>query len=210
MFAPRKGWRRGFEYVGRRVQRLPDTPHKIALGLAAGAFASFTPFFGLHFLLAAVLAIVVRANVMASLLGTFIGNPLTFPFIAASALGLGRWLLGRNHGGSEFAEIAHAFGEAWGGITLTVQSWFGMGPSALDRLTVFFHDLFLPYLVGGVPPGLATAAATYILSRPLIAAYQQRRRIRLMDRAKTKLREHAAMRAGKAAGATKLSGEGKA
>ena len=31
--APRKGWARGFEYMGRRMQRLPDAPESIALGL---------------------------------------------------------------------------------------------------------------------------------------------------------------------------------
>ena len=50
---PRRGWRRGIEYLGHRVRRLPDTPHRIALGFACGVFVSFTPFFGLHFVLAA-------------------------------------------------------------------------------------------------------------------------------------------------------------
>jgi uncharacterized protein (DUF2062 family) len=49
---PRKSWRRGFAYVGRRVQRLPDTPHRIALGFACGAMASFTPLFTLHIVVA--------------------------------------------------------------------------------------------------------------------------------------------------------------
>ena len=31
---PRRGWRRGIEYLGHRVRRLPDTPHRIALGFA--------------------------------------------------------------------------------------------------------------------------------------------------------------------------------
>ena len=31
---------------GHRVRRLPDTPHRIALGFACGVFVSFTPFFG--------------------------------------------------------------------------------------------------------------------------------------------------------------------
>ena len=31
------------EYLGHRVRRLPDTPHRIALGFACGVFASFTP-----------------------------------------------------------------------------------------------------------------------------------------------------------------------
>ena len=33
---PRRGWRRAIEYLGHRVRRLPDTPHRIALGFACG------------------------------------------------------------------------------------------------------------------------------------------------------------------------------
>ena len=33
---PRRGWRRGIDYVGHRVRRLPDTPHRLALGFAGG------------------------------------------------------------------------------------------------------------------------------------------------------------------------------
>ena len=53
---PKRGYRRGVEYLGHRVRRLPDTPHRIALGFACGVFSSFTPFFGLHIVLAAVIA----------------------------------------------------------------------------------------------------------------------------------------------------------
>ena len=50
---PKRGWRRGIEYLGHRVRRLPDTPHRIALGISCGVFVSFTPFFGIHILAAA-------------------------------------------------------------------------------------------------------------------------------------------------------------
>jgi uncharacterized protein (DUF2062 family) len=55
-FYPRRGWGRAIEYVSHRVRRIPDTPHRIALGFACGVFASFSPLFGLHFLYAAGLA----------------------------------------------------------------------------------------------------------------------------------------------------------
>ena len=35
---PRTGWRRAIEYIGHRIKRLPDSPHKIALGFACGVF----------------------------------------------------------------------------------------------------------------------------------------------------------------------------
>ena len=68
-FAPRTGWRRALEYYSHRMKRLPDSPTRIALGFACGAYVSFTPFFGLHFIVAAALAWAIRANVFASAIG---------------------------------------------------------------------------------------------------------------------------------------------
>ena len=155
---PRKGLWRPLGYVNKRMQRLPDTPERIALGIACGAFVSFTPLFFFHFVIAGALAWVLRGNVLAALLGTAVGNPVTFPFIAAAALNLGWWMLGIDP-----VEDASGFSVSW--------LW--------DNLDL----IFLPYLVGGVLPGLITAGACYRLSLPLVAAYQKRRRERLAQQA---------------------------
>lgn len=91
---PRGGWGRAFEYVKHRVRRLPDTPEKISRGIWAGVFTTFTPFYGLHFLVAVLIARVMRGNILASLLGTFFGNPLTYLPIAVASLSTGHFLLG--------------------------------------------------------------------------------------------------------------------
>ncbi len=166
-FAPRKGWRRGFSYVGRRVQRLPDSPHKIALGFACGAFASFTPLFTLHILVALAAAWALRANLFAAALGTIIGNPLTFPAIAAISLELGGWITGKPGLIAQF------------------------NPAVIfSDLEHFFGDLFLPYLLGGAGPGLAAAIASYLLLRPAVAAYQAARRRKLMESARRRVAAH--------------------
>ncbi len=180
---PRKGMWRGVDYIGKRMRRLPDSPHRIALGFAIGAFVSFSPLFGLHFLLAALAAWALRANVLAGIFGTIVGNPLTFPVISVTSLWLGRWMLGRTHGGSEFEQVSHAFAEGLNAIWGTVKSWFGYGPSMLDGLLLFLDNIFLPYLIGGIIPGLVCAAVCYWLLGPIVAAYQERRRRRLEKRA---------------------------
>jgi len=180
---PRKGFWRGMHYIRKRLRRLPDSPHRIALGFACGAFVSFTPFFGFHFFLAAGIAWLVRGNIMAGLFGTAVGNPLTFPLISAVSLWFGRWLLGQRDSGSEFEAVTHAFAEAMNSIWATTKSWFGYGPSMLDGLSDFFYTLFLPYLIGGVLPGLITGAVCYWLLGPIVAAYQERRRRKLDRRA---------------------------
>ncbi|MEO1293481.1 MAG: DUF2062 domain-containing protein, partial [Pseudomonadota bacterium] len=109
VLSPRKGWKRGFAYIGKRVQRLPDTPHRIALGFACGALASFTPFFTLHLFVAAGLAWIVRANVLAGAFGTIVGNPISFAFIAAVSLRTGNWLLGREGGRESIDDLSLSY-----------------------------------------------------------------------------------------------------
>ncbi len=170
VFAPKKGWRRGFEYIGRRVQRLPDTPHNIALGFAFGAFASFTPFFTMHIALAVGLAWLFRANLIAGAFGTVVGNPITFPFIVAVSLKLGNWMLGRSSGVEDITHLTIAY--------------------VSDHFWEFFGSIFLPYLVGGAGPGILCAAVCYWLLRPLVATYQKRRRLRMQRRADRVVHEH--------------------
>lgn len=179
---PRSGWRRAFEYAGHRVRRIPDTPHRIALGFACGVFATFSPFYGLHFLYAALLAWIVRSNILAALIGTFFGNPITFPIIASISMPLGRRILGYGASGRDYARLSEAFAQAGQGLWQGVKSLFGYGEPHWDKLAAFFQDVILPYFVGGLAPGLATALASYLLTRPLIHAYQTARRDRLADR----------------------------
>lgn len=178
---PRAGWRRVAEYLAHRVRRLPDSPHKISLGLACGVFTSFSPFFGLHIVVAMGLASLLRANVLSSAIGTFIGNPITFPFIAYISVGVGHWITG-DGGSRDFGVIARSFANAAEGVWRTTKSFFGYGESSWDRLLAFFYDLFLPYLIGGLVPGLIAGGVTYYLSRPLVRAYQGRRRDQKLKR----------------------------
>jgi uncharacterized protein (DUF2062 family) len=180
---PRGGWRRAASYVGHRLRRLPDAPHRIARGVFAGIFVSFLPLFGFHFVTAAALAFVLRGNILAALFATFVGNPLTFPFIAAAALETGKWLLS----GDEMvplAQIGKAFGSAagqlWHNLLVLL---FGTGETYWDSLSVFYHSVFLPYMVGGIPTGIIAGLTGYYLSLPVLNAYQKRRLRKLAERA---------------------------
>jgi uncharacterized protein (DUF2062 family) len=175
---PRGGWARAFSYIAHRLRRLPDTPHKIARGIGAGVFVSFTPFFGFHFLLAFLLNMVLRGNLLAALLATFVGNPVTFPFIAGISLELGNWMLGRSHALPVRATV-HAFGDAAVEFWRNVTAIFTPDPTHWESLAGFFDRVFLPYLVGGILPGLVAALAAYFFTIPIISAYQKHRRNRM-------------------------------
>lgn len=92
IFWPSMGWRRATKYVILRIIRLSDATHKIALGLTLGTLVSFTPFLGTHFLQAGFFAYIFRANILAALIGTFVGNPWTLPFMWWAAINFGSFL----------------------------------------------------------------------------------------------------------------------
>ena len=90
-FWPRNGWGRLFKYTTLRIKRLPGSPHSIALGFTFGVIAAMTPLFGLHFIIGIFLAWIFGASVIASLIGNFVGNPWTFPFICILNLKIGSY-----------------------------------------------------------------------------------------------------------------------
>jgi len=192
-FYPRGGWSRATQYVIHRVRRLPDAPHRIGRGVFAGVFISFTPFFGLHFLGAAGIAWAIRGNILAALLATFFGNPITTPVIAWSAVELGHKILG-SQGVMTFEEIVAAFGGATLELWRNIFAVFGPGTVEWSALTGFFDTIFLPYMVGGIIPGLIFGAIGHYLTLPLVDAYKKRRQKRLRERIE-KLRALAAARA---------------
>jgi len=146
--------------VAHRLRRLPGTPYRIAAGFASGAAISFTPFIGLHFVLSAALAFLVRGNVIASAIGTAVGNPWTFPFIWLWTYSLGRWVLGGAHG-------------------------FDLLPEDLSLMQLIFDhpfEVLLPMTIGSIPTAIV---AWFVFFWPLqraIAVYQSARRRRLRRR----------------------------
>ena len=183
-----KGISRAIEYVGIRLKRIPDTPHKISLGMSCGIFASFTPLFGLHFLIAGLLSYLLRANVLASLIGTFVGNPITFPIITVFNLKLGEWILGSSeYSSGDGGKIFEGFLDF---IFLIYKSFFtegSIGENNVPRMNEFLNGVFIPYSLGGLILGIFIAVVSYFLLRPLVATYQKKRSALKAKRFKRKL-----------------------
>lgn len=177
-FWPRGGWGRAAQYVKHRLHRLPDSPEKIARGIFAGVFTTFTPFYGLHFVVAGTLAFVMRGNILASLLGTFFGNPLTYFFIGAASMKSGYFLLGRhvNLHPEVDRNLFGKFMDASADLKANLLSVFSGKEVDWQGLSVFYDEVFLPYMIGGIVPGVVAATIAYYISVPLIRAYQHRRK----------------------------------
>ncbi|GAA4220186.1 DUF2062 domain-containing protein [Sagittula sp. NFXS13] len=178
---PKGGWGRAARYVRLRLNRLPDPPHRIARGIWAGVFTTFTPFYGLHFLTAAIISFVMRGNLLAAILATFFGNPLTYVPIGVVSMKTGYWLLDLNNsdnfthhheGGGLVTKFLKAGDDLWSNL------WAVLSGHQVDwtNLRIFYDEVFYPYMIGGIIPGIITATICYYISLPIITAFQNRRK----------------------------------
>ncbi len=139
---PARSFERSFRYMVLRLGRIQATPHSIAFGCAAGVFAIFTPFLGCQMMMAALLALLFRGNVFASAVGTFAGNPLTYPVIWGSTFAVGNLFLGDSANAeiSKLSTGAHALGMSLrdaspDGVASAVEGlWPVLKPMALGAL----------------------------------------------------------------------------
>ncbi len=163
-FWPRIGFKRSARYLGYRLGRLPGTPYSLAGGFAFGAAISFTPFVGLHFLFGGILAWIFRANILASAIGTAVGNPWTFPFIWTLLYNLGYWMLG----------LDKSAGDGFSASSLEgfVSDFWHNG---WDSVAQIFIDILYPMLVASVPIFAIVWALFFFPLRGLIRKFHDRR-----------------------------------
>jgi uncharacterized protein (DUF2062 family) len=169
LFWPSQGFRRSIHYLGHRVKRLPATPHAIAAGFASGAAVSFFPAIGFHFLLGFGLAWLVRGNMLASALGTAVGNPLTFPIIFSTAYSIGRAFL-------DFMQVPTPVEETFD-VVAEGEALIAEG----DLLEGGFWEI-LPLIkvtaIGSIPLAILAFVLFYALIYKLTARFQEARRHR--------------------------------
>lgn len=181
MVYPRGGFRRATKYVIHRMRRLPDTPHRVARGIFAGSLVGFLPLPGMQFIAAWGAARLVRGNVLAALLGTFNTNPLTTPFFAVFAMTLGHWIMGIETPLTA-EEIARAFGRAGSDLWFNVVAIFTSDVTRWGGLIRFWHEIYVPYFIGALIPGVVLSAIAYYITIPLVAAYQKARAAKARER----------------------------
>ena len=157
-FWPKKGFVRGWLYLLFRILRIRSSDYALATGLACGVFATFTPFLGFHFIIAASLAWLMGGNIIIGLIGTSFGNPWTFPFIWAGSYAAGVRLMGIE------------------GVAANI------GNLSLDLLMNSPGTVLVSMLVGGIVLGLPVSLLFFVLGyffagrfRSLLVALKWRR-----------------------------------
>ncbi|MEH6404692.1 MAG: DUF2062 domain-containing protein [Sneathiella sp.] len=139
-FWPSIGFKRSTRYMSYRLARMPGSPYSLAAGFAFGAAVSFTPFVGLHFIVSGLLAWIFRANILASAIGTVVGNPWTFPFIWTAVYNLGFWML----------DLDSLEGQTF--TAHTMKNFFhDFWDSGWQSVSEIFMNILFPMFVGSAP-----------------------------------------------------------
>jgi len=172
---PRRSWARSAKYMSKRILRLTASPHAISAGVAAGVFASFTPFLGLHFFIAFFVAYLIAGNFLAAAMGTFFGNPLTFPVIWAGTYQTGNLIL--------FGKSGE---ENKGLSSLSELDFFDAGLTGVwNAIVGIWEPVMKPMLIGAVPLGIAFAISAYLVTRWSAVKFrkaQQKRREKKLEK----------------------------
>lgn len=117
----------GERILDRRLWK-PE-PQSVAGGLAIGLFFGLTPAYGLHLILALLVALFSRRNIPAAFLGCWAFNPLTAPFILPFEIWIGSEIATLVH--PDLSESAASLAE----ITMRTAWHLGMGSIVLGLLT---------------------------------------------------------------------------
>lgn len=146
-----------------KLDKINATPYQVAAGFACGAAVSFTPFVGFHTLLALVAAFAIRANMVASAIGTLVGNPWTFPFIWPATLWMGRLFFRADSQNSVdfidlFKNLTHA----------VLKLDFGLFVSDI-------WPILLPMMIGCIPYVIVVWAISYFFIKRGLDKFQERR-----------------------------------
>jgi uncharacterized protein (DUF2062 family) len=149
----------------RRLLAVDDPPERTALAFSVGVFIAFSPFLGLHTILATLVALLFRFNKLAIYAGTFVNNPfLTFVPIVAASYAVGALLMGRP---------VRLHGVGWQLLTephlLTAAYWRQLGSH--------LRDVVVPFSVGGLALSVVCSLTSYPVTLKLLRARSRRKAV---------------------------------
>ncbi len=174
---PKKGLIRAYKYLFKRVSRIPDKSHAIAIGVACGVAVSMTPFVGFQLLLTALCAFILRGNIVAGLLATAIGNPITFPFIWLGSYKLGKIIMGQSSLVSQQIHFIELFKDMKEAIVMC----------DFKLLIEKVLPILTPMAIGGIIMAIISGFLTYYLIIGMVDEYKRTHQIKVeMAKAKRK------------------------
>lgn len=152
-----------FRTAFRRLLAIDDPPERTALAFSIGVFIAFSPFLGLHTIMATAIAFLFRFNKIAIYTGTFINNPFfTLVPIIIVSYAVGAVVLGRPwHIPDEGLELLRN-PELFSGDyyrRIFVESW----------------NIVWPFSVGATVLSVVCSVLAYPITLGALRAYQRRK-----------------------------------
>ncbi|MBI2608291.1 MAG: DUF2062 domain-containing protein [Deltaproteobacteria bacterium] len=138
--------------------RLRATPEEVSRGLALGVFVGMTPTYGFQVVLAILLAVALKENKLAAVLGVFVTNPFTAIPIYYFNYRIGRLFV------PSLTERLTTL------ESLSVKE-------QLSHLANASVDFLLVWLLGCLIVGLISALLTYWISKPIYIYLRDKKRI---------------------------------
>ena len=169
MIWPPSGFKRSFLYLKHRLIRLPANNRSVAMGLTIGCIISWTPTMPFQILQCFILCLILRANFLAAVIGTVIGNPWTFSFLSLASYEAGKFIL-----------TVAGFGEL---MTVDVNLI-----NILKNLVVYPKEVWWPAVLGGYILAIITLPAFYYTFYYLVKA--ERAALKKVVRKVYTLQEH--------------------
>jgi len=150
-----------FRATIRRLLAIDDPPERTALAFSIGVFIAFSPFLGLHTIMATAIAFAFRFNKIALYTGTFVNNPfLTLVPIILLSYALGALVMGRPlslpQESMELLKNPHLLTGWW---------W--------RKLFETSGALLLPFAIGGMILSIVCSLAAYPLTLRFLRAKQR-------------------------------------
>jgi len=155
-----------FRSTFRRLLALDDPPERTALAFSLGVFIAFSPFLGLHTILATLIAFLFRFNKVAVYTGTFINNPfLTLVPIIIASYAIGAFILGRP------LRIPPAGIELLRHPRLLTAAYY-------HRLFRESWDIVWPFAIGGMTLSVVCSLIAYPVTSSLLRARKRSRSLK--------------------------------
>jgi uncharacterized protein (DUF2062 family) len=139
-----------FRRTLEQLLRLEDTPHRIALAFGLGIVIAFSPFLGLHTLIALGIAFSFRLSRAAILIGCYVNNPWTIAPLYLGGTLVGCALLGVSPEG------------------LATIEWDQHGLAFYTNVLAHLRPYLWPFLIGNTILGLTFGALSYFALRTVL------------------------------------------
>ena len=148
----------------KSILKVKESPHRIALAFALGVFVGISPFLGIHYIAALLLAWLFRLNKLVAVVGVSVNNPWTIVPISTFCVWVGAKMMG----------IKEVLPEVdWAGLSLSkiISKFTDM--ESLKIITKQLWPVLSSFFVGSMVICTISAIASYFIIQIVLERYRK-------------------------------------